>query len=282
MPDTKISADSAATNLTGLELAGIQSGANVRVPASLFAADLLAPIASEVSVTTTATLDSTAFGKMHVCTGTTADYTVTLPTAVGNTGKIIGVRIASTCTKLITLDGNSTELIAGVSTRKFWALESVILMSDGAGWVRVGGFDRPMSARMVHSVVAVASNTITALEFGSIDHDDSPSARIASTATDSITPARDCYGTLQDTVSVAQSGSVTYSGKSYITKDGTEMTESRSEQSNATPAGFSLNPSFTGKLVGGSVYKIEVYSNPARNFGTTGSFQFTEISQWRV
>ena len=35
MPDTKISADSAATSTTGVELAGIQGGGNVRVPAGL-------------------------------------------------------------------------------------------------------------------------------------------------------------------------------------------------------------------------------------------------------
>jgi hypothetical protein len=66
MPDTKISADSAATNLTGLELAGIQGGANVRVPVSLFGGALSVPTGTINGSNTVFTLASTPNGDILV------------------------------------------------------------------------------------------------------------------------------------------------------------------------------------------------------------------------
>ena len=99
----------------------------------------------EISVTTTATA---TISRMHVCSGTTADYTVTLPTAIGNAGKFIGVRMATGLTKLVTLDGNGTETIDGSLTRVMWAGESAILLSDGANWFKVAGKSLPMVCTM--------------------------------------------------------------------------------------------------------------------------------------
>jgi hypothetical protein len=108
--------------------------------------DLLSVLTSaEVSVTGTTTLTSLAFDKMHVCSGTSADYTVTLPAASGNAGKLIGVRMAAGLTKLVTLDGNGAETIDGLTTRVLWAQESAILLCDGAGWIKVAGRSIPMT-----------------------------------------------------------------------------------------------------------------------------------------
>jgi hypothetical protein len=92
--------------------------------------------ASEISITgaTTATIS-----RMHVCSGTSADYTVTLPAVSGNTGKFIGFRMAPGLTKFVTLDGNGSETIDGATTRVMWALEVAILYCDGSTWTRVAG-----------------------------------------------------------------------------------------------------------------------------------------------
>ena len=48
---------------------------------------------TEVAVTGATTLDATAFGKMHKCTGTT--YTVTLPSPTSQERKVIGINNAA-------------------------------------------------------------------------------------------------------------------------------------------------------------------------------------------
>lgn len=101
--------------------------------------------AAEISVTgaTTAT-----FGRMHVCSGTTADYTLSLPAVSGNAGKFIGVRMASGLTRWVTLDANGSELIDGALTRKMWANETAILMCDGSAWTKVSGKSIPIRVNM--------------------------------------------------------------------------------------------------------------------------------------
>lgn len=111
--------------------------------------DMLSTLtSSEISITgaTTATIS-----RMHVCSGTSADYTVTLPTAASNAGKFIGFRMATGLTKIVTLDGNGSETIDGATTRLMWAGEAVVLMSDGSNWARINGKSLPMMGTMLRS-----------------------------------------------------------------------------------------------------------------------------------
>ena len=69
---------------------------------------------TKVLVTGAIALDSTAFGKVHFCSGTSADYTITLPTAVGNEGKMLlfkGDSLVANLNKAVTIDGAGTELL---------------------------------------------------------------------------------------------------------------------------------------------------------------------------
>jgi len=102
-------------------------------------------IETEISVTGTATA---TLGRMHVCSGTAANYTVTLPTAVGNSGKVIGFRMSSALTRFVTIDGNASENIDGALTRILWANEVAILRSDGSNWHKIAGKSIPMIARI--------------------------------------------------------------------------------------------------------------------------------------
>lgn len=89
-----------------------------------------------VSITGATSLTSTAFGKIHVCTGTSADYTVDLPTAVGNEGCII-IKGAAALTKVVTVQGTGGQTIDGESDRKIGATGMISVISDGANWVVV-------------------------------------------------------------------------------------------------------------------------------------------------
>lgn len=91
---------------------------------------------STVSVTGAVSLTSTAMGKIHVCTGTSADYTVDLPTAVGNSGVII-FKGAAALTKVVTIAGSSGQTIDGETDRKIASTGMIAVMSDGANWVVV-------------------------------------------------------------------------------------------------------------------------------------------------
>jgi hypothetical protein len=89
--------------------------------------------ASEVAVSSGATLTSTAFGKMHICSGA-SDYTLVLPTASGNAGKIIGFRAARSAAAFITIDGSGSETVDGKSAFVIRAGEVLTLLSDGTNF----------------------------------------------------------------------------------------------------------------------------------------------------
>jgi hypothetical protein len=97
----------------------------------------------EVSVTGAA---SATIGRMHVCSGTSADYTVALPPVSGNAGRYIGFRMAAGLTRLVTLDANASELIDGALTRVMWAQETALLYCDGMTWTKMAGKSRAMAA----------------------------------------------------------------------------------------------------------------------------------------
>ncbi len=125
--------------------------------------DIIATLVNaEVSITDAVTLDSTAFGKMHVCTGTSDDYTVILPAALGNAGKVIGFRMSNALTKIVTIDGNLAEQIDGALSRLLWANEGAVLLCDGIGWTKIAGKSIPMTVELTRSASqSIAANTVT-------------------------------------------------------------------------------------------------------------------------
>lgn len=134
------------------------------------AGDLLAVLVnSEVSVTTGTTLTSGAFGKMHVCSGTTADYTVGLPAVSGNAGKFIGFRMDAGLTKIVTLDANSSETIDGSLTRLMWSSETAILLCDGTTWTKIAGKTNPREYIVESSGgQSILNNTITRIAMDTV------------------------------------------------------------------------------------------------------------------
>lgn len=115
--------------------------------------DLLSSLANaEVSITTTATA---TLSKLHVCSGTSANYTVTLPSVSGNAGKLIAFRMSPALTKIVTIDAGTGVTIYGFSvsgqTRKMWAKESAILYCDGFNWHAIANNTIPMSCNMARA-----------------------------------------------------------------------------------------------------------------------------------
>lgn len=89
------------------------------------------------AITGAVALDATAFGKVHFCTGTSADYNVTLPAVSGNSGKMLMFKGSPALTKVVTLLQNSADTIDGATSRPFAAYGELWLLCDGTNWIVV-------------------------------------------------------------------------------------------------------------------------------------------------
>jgi hypothetical protein len=89
------------------------------------------PLSSKTSAYTATTDDHTI-----LCNATTAAFTITLPTAVGISGRVYVIKKVDASVNAITVDGNGTETIDGSLTYSLnsqW--QSVTIQSDGTNWV---------------------------------------------------------------------------------------------------------------------------------------------------
>jgi hypothetical protein len=161
----------------------------------------LLPVLCEPVLSITGTATAT-MGRMHLCTGTSADYTVTLPATSGNAGKFIGLRMgtSSALTKLVTVDGNASELIDEALTRVMFANESAILMSDGSAWIKIGGRTIQMIAKATTAGASMASGVYTKLPVDGVTHDN---AGLINTGSGRIDIKRDGFYRISQRVSMS-------------------------------------------------------------------------------
>jgi hypothetical protein len=254
---------------------------NVTAAGSSGSGDMLSVLtASEISVTaaTTATI-----GRMHVCSGTTANYTLTLPAVSGNVGKFLGVRMSPALTKLVTIDGNSSELIDGEQTRVMWADETAILFCDGTAWTKVAGKTLPFRCSMYPAAdKSIPSGSVTLIEAGVVSYD--PSGLMADSANNRIVIPR--------SNSYQVSGFVGYSGSGVVARCDTRIHLNGSTGSSVAELQGSLNPQVTSPLISYPVsfaaadtvqlYAFQASGSTITAWGTiTGSkYAVIEIPSW--
>jgi hypothetical protein len=101
---------------------------------------------------------------MHSCSGTAADYTITLPSASGNTGQSIGFKGESGLTRFITI---SSELI--------WLGEILVITSDGSNWVVTHRYKRGLTCEIfkIANQGGVVTTTPTKSTFADSRNDNS-------------------------------------------------------------------------------------------------------------
>lgn len=136
--------------------------------------DCLMPLAqATVAITGGTSLSGTAFGRMHVCSGTSANYTVTLPSPTNNGGKFIGLTMAPGLTKIVTILRNASDLIDGATARLMWANETAILLCDGNNWIKVAGKTLAMTCQMYRSTSTTipGNGAITKIPLNAIQSD---------------------------------------------------------------------------------------------------------------
>ncbi|GEM_PF-3458449 len=100
--------------------------------------EVAGPIATNVNAKTAA---YTITVSDSVITGDATDgaFTITLPTAVGITGRAYTIKKNDASVNAVTVDGNATETIDGAPTKTlFYQYDYVTLVSDGTNWMVTG------------------------------------------------------------------------------------------------------------------------------------------------
>lgn len=86
-------------------------------------------------ITKTADYTATVTDGVILVDTNAAAVTITLPTAVGNTGKRFIIKVID-ATNTTTIDGDGTETIDGATTKSLSTLwETIRIISDGANWL---------------------------------------------------------------------------------------------------------------------------------------------------
>jgi len=89
--------------------------------------------AGVTSTTTALTLTSSHYTVL--CNATAASFTITLPTAVGISGRIYNIKKTDSTGNAVTIDGNASELVDGSLTKVLKSQnESITIQCDGSNW----------------------------------------------------------------------------------------------------------------------------------------------------
>ena len=219
--------------------------------------DMLSQLtSSEVAVTGATTLTASAFGKMHVCTGTTSDYIVDLPAVSGNSGKIIGFRMSVALTKFVTLDANASELINGSTTRVMRNGESAILLCDGSSWSKIAGLTIPMFSQIQRAASqSIPDNTLTDVDFTAVVSDSAGTADISS---DRITIKRPGNYQIRARSVFPDPGGSSTVGKTRQTrvyKNGAYLDNASPDYGQRIPVVNSVYPLLAADYIGANLYQ---------------------------
>lgn len=127
-------------------------------------------VLSTTSKTTTYT--ATSSDDIILCSTSGGAWTLTLPAAASNTGKVYKIIKTTSDVNALTIDGNSSETIAGVATTKLIGqYDSIQIISDGSNWQRVS--KNAIAARYTTAAGQSITNdgNFYIIDFGTVVHD---------------------------------------------------------------------------------------------------------------
>lgn len=222
---------STISGLTADRVVFAASATTISTPVTIKASNLI-DWATPVAVTGGTTITSSGVGKVHLCTGTSADYTVTLPDSGMTAGDLIAFQMGdtTTLTKRITLDATSGNLIDGVQTRVMWSNEVAIIKWDGTNWCKVGGKSVAMSAAISRSSAqTIVTTTFVKIQLNTQDYNNGMTTDVATNYR--ITLPRPGLYTCRaysnwDLASVTEATILVYKNGSYIALNNDNSTAS--------------------------------------------------------
>lgn len=105
---------------------------------------------SVVSKTTTYTL--TDLDYLVKVDTTSANFTLTLPTASGRTGKIFVIKKTDNSVNVVTIDGNASETIdGGLNYKMVVQNDTIVIQSDGTNWQIIQHYNKAPYAQLSHT-----------------------------------------------------------------------------------------------------------------------------------
>jgi hypothetical protein len=122
------------------------------------------PVSNSSVTTKTAAYTIATSDDIILADTTSAGFTLTLPTASGNTGKIFEIKKIDSTNNIVTIDGNGSETIDGDTTKKLATQnEAVTITSDGTNWVvlsRTGLVTKPTTFTPSFTNLSYSSQTL--------------------------------------------------------------------------------------------------------------------------
>jgi uncharacterized membrane protein len=130
-----------------------------------------------VSKTTTYTVS--ILDELVLLDATSAAFTATLPTAVGNTGKVLRFKKIDSSSNIVTIDGNGSETIDGILTRKLGSqYDELTIASDGSNWVEISGGETISAKYTLGAGTGITTNTAIAYSSKSWDYNNNVSSGV--------------------------------------------------------------------------------------------------------
>ncbi|MBR0747392.1 hypothetical protein JQ582_25995 [Bradyrhizobium japonicum] len=203
-----------------------------------------------IAITGAVTLTSTAFSRLHQISGTSAAYTITLPTPVGNAGAMIGLVVANTtaATKLYTVASPSGNVGRRTSI-VMWAAESVLLLSNGTDWTIIEARQMPFTGVLTRITDQALSSAVA--------------AKINLTAaTGDPTGLSIPYDSVNQAFKAPRDGNYIFNGYSYMTQTPTPTFAQAWISDNAAGQTSGVF-SYTGTLAGATLYGVSIQNVPA-------------------
>lgn len=202
-------------------------------------------LSTVVNLTAASTLTASAFGKLHFITGTAA-FATTLPTPVGNAGKLIGfiVGAVASASKLFTLTTPAGAIGRSGSSIVMWANESVLLRSNGSDWEVLQSKQIPFVGSLSTTTDGAISATFTACQL--------------TTPSGDRTGLNLAYDATNKTFKAPRTSSYQFNGYAYQTQTGGTSTN----QMQLVVSGGALGGvySWTGSVNAGTIYGSALFS----------------------
>lgn len=201
-------------------------------------------LSSVISLTTTSTLNTTAFGRLHFITGS-ASFTTTIPTPVGNAGKVIAFIVgdAANATKLFTLTSPAGVIGRSGSSIVMWANESVLLRSNGVDWQVLQSKQIPFTGQFFRTTDLASGASYTEVVFTSAANDSTGLNLAFDAVNGRFVSPRSSNWIINAYVYLTQAGSPTYAQAAIA-------------DSTNSPLGGVF--SFTGSLTGATIYGVSM------------------------